>query len=167
MAVVAGGSFGAVAIFDAVIDNDADRLLYVQDHVGASDTWVPGQGLIQSRKDGFEVIEIEVDPLSEADGETFGDQRLVSATGIFRADMVGKRVVIDGMNRTITIYTSATEIEVSGEALPAATGRTYSLEAGILDSAHELETAGGQVIDGRLVQAADGRVRMLWRLARL
>jgi hypothetical protein len=163
MAVIGGGSAGAKAIFDAVIDNDADRLLHVQDQVGPSDTWAPAQGLIQSRIDGFESLEIEVDPMAAADGQTFGDQRLVSAAGLFRADMVGQQLVLEGMRRTITTFTSATEVELSGEILPADTGQTYSIEAGMIASPHEL-AAGAQVVDGRLVQAASGRLRMLWRV---
>jgi hypothetical protein len=164
MAMVGGGTSGGKVIFDSVINNDADRLLYVQEKHGKYETWGVGQGVVNRRLNGFEQIEIESDPLGSDDGQTFGDNRLVSVSGFFRVDMVGSVVIIDGMRRTVTIFTNSTEIEVSGDAIPAATGVTYSVEGGTAAGGHEL-LSGAQVIDGRLVQAAPGRVRMLWRLA--
>jgi len=140
MGVVGGGSAGGRVFIDAAIDNAADRLLLFQKQVGSHRDWVPNQGKIVDSRAGFGRIVIDVDPLGADDGQTFSNQRLVSVSGFFRSDMVGSRIVIDGMERTVTVFTSAIEIEVSGDALLTATGRTFSVDGGIIDGPH---TIGG------------------------
>ena len=161
MAVVGGGSAGGRVFVDVSINNDADRVIYLQKQAGSYLTWLPGTGRTTDRRAGFQGVSVESDPVGAIDGVSLGDQRLQSAAALFRSDMVGKKVTIDGMERTVTIYTSAVEIEVSGEALPADTGRVYSVNGGIIAGDQSL-ISGGQVINATRVPAADGRTRLRW-----
>ena len=161
MAVVGGGPAGGRVFVDVSINNDADRVIYLQQQIGSYLSWAPGQGRVTDRRAGFSGVTAEADPNGADDGVTLGDQRLQSAGSLFRADMVGKKITIDGMERTVTIYTSAVEIEVSGDALPAAAGRVYSVDGGIVDGDQSL-SSGGQVINATKVPAAAGRTRLRW-----
>jgi hypothetical protein len=161
MAVVGGGSAGGRVFADVSINNDADRVIYMQKQVGSYLTWLPLQGRTTDRRAGFEGVNVEADPIGAIDGVTLGDQRLQSAAAIFRSDMVGKKITIDGMERTVTIFTSSTEVEVSGDALPADTGRVYSVDGGIL-AGDQSVSSGGQVLNATRVPAADGRTRLRW-----
>lgn len=163
MALVGGGAAGGRVFADVAINNNSDRVHYLQKQVGGYLTWLPNAGLITDQRASFKSASIEADPNGGNDGETFGNQRLVSAAGLFRSDMVGKKVFIDGMERTVTIFTSSTEIEVSGDALPATTGRLFTVDGGILASERSMSSAG-QILDGHLVQAAAGRIRLRWVL---
>jgi hypothetical protein len=146
---------------DVSINNDADRVIYLQKQAGSYLTWLPAQGTTTDRRAGFAGAVVESDPNGAIDGVTLGDQRLQSASALFRSDMVGKKITIDSMERTVTIYTSATEVEVSGAALPAAGGRVYSVDGGVVAGDQSLNS-GGQVINATKVPAADGRTRLRW-----
>lgn len=161
MAVIGGGSAGGRVFVDVSINNNADRAIYLQKQVGSHLLWTPSSGRVTERKATFSGVTVESDPVGAEDGVTLGDQRIQSASALFRADMVGKKITIDGMERTITIFTAATEVEVSGEALPAATNRVYSVDGGILAGDQSL-SSGGQVISATRTPAADGRTRLRW-----
>jgi hypothetical protein len=98
------------------------------------------------------------------DGETYGDQRLTSAAAPFNATHVGTRTSISGIgSRVITTYTSPTEVEVDGVAIPANQGRFFTL---LTDSEPREEslTSGGQVVDSHRIPALTSPAIMRWEV---
>lgn len=150
MAVLIGGALGARIAYEQADDNSADRLLGLQAQVGIADEWVPNAGVVVARKLGSEIIDIDVGLNVYADGQTFGtgDNRLVSAGAPFTPTMVGLPLTIFGFgDRIVEVYGSATEIEYSGAAIAAGTGRRFTTPLGIaaFDDA---------VVDGNTITSA-------------
>lgn len=61
---------------------------------------------------------------------------VISATGPFEAEDVGRKIVINGNERTITAYTSANQVTYSGTALTGTSATVKLLGAEVVQSAH-------------------------------
>lgn len=130
MAVLIGGATGVRAVYNQADDNAADRILALFDQVGTALT--PDQGVITRQKIGSEVAEIDVGVNVYADGVTYGDNRLTSASAPFTPTMVGLTISVSGHGqRVIENHVSAGEVELSGSVMAAATGVQFTTPLGI------------------------------------
>jgi hypothetical protein len=77
MAVIGGGSTGAVLLTDVVVDNTADRLISLRRHLGNIASWTVSTGVIEKIRDGAEFIEVDV----RVTGAFTGDIRLLGTGG--------------------------------------------------------------------------------------
>jgi len=133
MAVIVGGTSGAKAAYDRARDNPADRLLALWQQIGDPSTLVPDHGTVLSIRRGSGVVEIEVGLNVFGDGQTYGgvDRRLTSVTAPFTKSMLGLPIKIFGYgSRVVEAVNSTSEIEYSGLAVDAGTGRRFTQPLG-------------------------------------
>ena len=132
MAVVVGGNQGLVTAWNAGDNSPADRLLALQDQEGLISTWTPNAGLVLSRHVGLESVIIDVGVNVFADGVANGTTTFTSASAPFASAMVGLPITIFGHGRrVIESRVSASQVTVSGPAIPAATGIRFTQPLGI------------------------------------
>lgn len=131
MAVLAGGSSGALLAWNQAEDNPADRVMGLQDQVGRPESWASSEGILLRTRVGSEITELDYAITSFDDGVTNGTNTLTSASAPFESSMVGLHISITGFGqRFVTSYTSASEIEFSGNPIVAGTGRRFTLPIG-------------------------------------
>ncbi len=131
MAVLAGGSSGALWAWNQAEENPADRVMGLQAQVGRPETWVASEGFFLRSRVGSEITELDFAITALDDGVTNGTNTLTSASGPFEPSMVGLQISVVGFGqRFVTSYTSANEIEFSGNPIAAGSGRRFTLPIG-------------------------------------
>lgn len=131
MAVVFGGSAGARVAWDAGVDSPADRLLALAAQEGSAYVLFPDRGAILTRRVGLESVEIQVGVSVFTDGVVSGGNTLTSVSAPFESSMLGMSLVISGFGRrTITSFTSASQVGFSGPAIPNAGGYRFTAPTG-------------------------------------
>jgi len=131
MAVFMGGGLGTALAYDQADDNQADRLLALQNQIGLAETFVSGH--IISRKIGHETIEIDTGVNFFNDGITNGTNQLTTASSTpFQKAMMGLPITIYGHGqRFIEVVNADNDIEFSGTPIDADTDIVFTQPLGL------------------------------------
>lgn len=167
MAVIAGGTTGLELAWNTDLDNQADRLLELQDQHGRVDAWVPDQGYKDSARAGFEAAEVIEDQNTLEDGATDGSNTLTSASNPFTAGMVGEEIDMGSYGkRTIATFVGAGEITFSGSAIMIDTGIVFRVPLGITGGNRTLSGTAGYPFASRRVDDTDVQSSIYWLVGR-
>lgn len=98
------------------------------------------------------------------DGVTDGSNTLTSASAPFNASHVGTRVGVHAHgSRLVTAFTSATEVELDGDPLPAGSGVYFTVLTDLEPSEQSL-SAGGQVVSSHRLPRLAAATVMRWNV---